>query len=64
MNAVGKVELGTDYSLPLPVQKSRGHDLFSVIGNRLIKLSTEGCCVLKKLQEETGEALGWGMSCG
>lgn len=64
MNAVGKVQPQTDCSLPLPVQESRGHDMFSLTGNRPVKLLTEGCCVPKRLEEETGEALGRGECCG
>lgn len=64
MNAVGKVQLGIVCSLLLPVQKSRGNDLSSPAANRPVNLLTEGCCVPKKLQEETGEALGRGTCCG
>lgn len=64
MNAVGKVQPQTDCSLPLPVQEPRGHDTFSLTGSRPVKLLTEGCCVPKRLEEETGEALGRGKRCG
>lgn len=33
INGVGKVLLGVECSLSLPVQESRGHDMFSLVGN-------------------------------
>lgn len=38
MDAVGKVQLGIECSSHLPVQESGGHDMFSLVGNRPVKL--------------------------
>lgn len=46
-NAVGKV-LGIECSISLPVQESRHHDQFSLVGTRPVQLFTEQCCVLKR----------------
>lgn len=63
MNAIGKVQPGTECSFSLPVQEPRGHNMFSLVGNRPVKLLTEQCCVPQKPQEKIGETLGRDLCC-
>lgn len=64
MNATGKVQMGIECSFSLPVQEPRGHDMFSLVGNRPVKLLTEQYCAPQKPQEKTGKAFGRDSCCG